>query len=350
MEHHVGIDVSLELSSLCVLDAAGKVIREAKVSSEPEALVAFLRGLGVAIVRVGLEAGPLSQWLYDGLQATGFEAVLLETRHVKAAVSAMANTRLTHARSTQEIPQGGSNLDENPGSDLSENQHAKDMIAVRIGPELRSAVVGAPSYFAGRPKPRTPQDLTGHACVNPIAQAHPGAELQLWCQDEARVGQKGRGTRVWFQRGQRPGAALDRRYTSAWLYGAVRPGTDDAFALVLPDTDAGSMQVFLNRFAQSLAPGVHAALLMDQAGWHTAHTLTVPANVSLIHLPPYSPELNPVERVWLYLRERFLSHRLFADFDAIVDSCCDAWNRLLAEPGRLASLTNYPYPQKVRTS
>jgi transposase len=90
MEHHTGIDVSLELSSLCVLDATGKVIREAKVASEPEALVAFLGGLGVTIVRVGLEAGPLSQWLYDGLHKAGFEAVLLETRHVKAALSAMA--------------------------------------------------------------------------------------------------------------------------------------------------------------------------------------------------------------------------------------------------------------------
>ena len=82
MEHHVGIDVSLELSSLCVLDAAGKVVREAKVASEPEALVAFLRGLGLTIARVGLEAGPLSQWLYDGLQAAGHDVVLLETRHV----------------------------------------------------------------------------------------------------------------------------------------------------------------------------------------------------------------------------------------------------------------------------
>ena len=90
MEHHVGIDVSLELSSLCVLDATGKVIREAKVASEPEALVKFLRGLDLTIVRVGLEAGPLSQWLYDGLHAVGLEPVLLETRHVKAALSAMA--------------------------------------------------------------------------------------------------------------------------------------------------------------------------------------------------------------------------------------------------------------------
>ena len=90
MEHHVGIDVSLDLSSLGVLDATGKVVREAKVASEPEALVAGLRGLGVTIVRVGLEAGPLWQWLYDGLQEAGFEAVLLDTRHLKVALSAMA--------------------------------------------------------------------------------------------------------------------------------------------------------------------------------------------------------------------------------------------------------------------
>jgi transposase len=90
MEHHVGIDVSLELSSLCVLDAAGRVVREAKVASEPEALVGFLRGLGLAIARVGLEAGPLSQWLHDGLREAGYDVVLLETRHVKAALSAMA--------------------------------------------------------------------------------------------------------------------------------------------------------------------------------------------------------------------------------------------------------------------
>jgi transposase len=90
MDHHVGIDVSLELSSLCVLDAGGKVVREAKVASEPEALVAFVRGLGLTITRIGLEAGPLSQWLHDGLREAGFDVVLLETRHVKAALSAMA--------------------------------------------------------------------------------------------------------------------------------------------------------------------------------------------------------------------------------------------------------------------
>jgi transposase len=89
MDHYAGIDVSLELSSVCVVDATGRIVREAKVASEPEALAAWFRGLGLEVARVGLEAGPLSQWLHAGLGEAGFEAVLLETRHVKAALSAM---------------------------------------------------------------------------------------------------------------------------------------------------------------------------------------------------------------------------------------------------------------------
>ena len=89
MEHYAGIDVSLELSSVCIVDAKGKIVREAKVASDPDALVAFFKQLGFPVVRIGLEAGPLSQWLYAGLAQAGFEAVLLETRHVKAALSAM---------------------------------------------------------------------------------------------------------------------------------------------------------------------------------------------------------------------------------------------------------------------
>src|SRR5947209_5792823 len=89
MEHYAGIDVSLERSSACVVDATGRIIREAKVASEPEALVRFFRELGLPLTRVGLEAGPLSRWLHAGLTGAGLEAVLLETRHVKAALSAM---------------------------------------------------------------------------------------------------------------------------------------------------------------------------------------------------------------------------------------------------------------------
>ena len=89
LHHYAGIDVSLELSSVCIVDAKGKIVREAKVASDPDALVAFFKQLGFRVVRIGLEAGPLSQWLYAGLAQAGFETVLLETPHVKAALSAM---------------------------------------------------------------------------------------------------------------------------------------------------------------------------------------------------------------------------------------------------------------------
>ncbi|GLR90413.1 hypothetical protein GCM10007857_71280 [Bradyrhizobium iriomotense] len=89
VENYAGIDVSLELSSVCVVDAQGKILKEAKVASEPDALVEFFETLGFAVKRIGLEAGPLSQWLHAGLKGAGFETVLLETRHVKAALSAM---------------------------------------------------------------------------------------------------------------------------------------------------------------------------------------------------------------------------------------------------------------------
>jgi len=106
------------------------------------------------------------------------------------------------------------------------------------------------------------------------------------------------------------------------------------------------MQAFLDRFSKALVADEHAVIVVDQAGWHTAHAFIVPDNVTLVRLPPYSPELNPVERVWLCLRERHLSHRLLAGYDAIVDAICSAWNQLT--PERLNTLTSYPYLSQVR--
>ncbi len=104
-----------------------------------------------------------------------------------------------------------------------------------------------------------------------------------------------------------------------------------AFALVMPYADTPAMQEFLDAFSQTSAEDEHAEMGLDQACWHGAKALAVPANITLVPLPAYSPELNPVERVWLYLKERFLSHRLLDDYDAIVDAACKAWNRLVAE-------------------
>ena len=177
-----------------------------------------------------------------------------------------------------------------------------------------------------------------------VDAAHPNERLQLWCEDEARIGQKGRTCHRWYQRGVRPPGLADKRFESLYLLAACRrPGTDEAFALALPQATTTAMSVLLAAFAAQLTPGTHAVLILDQAGWHGSGRLVVPENVTLLPLPAYSPELNPVERVWLYLRERFLSHRVLDDYAAVLDAACDAWNALVAETGRLASLTAYPY-------
>jgi hypothetical protein len=183
--------------------------------------------------------------------------------------------------------------------------------------------------------------------VRAVAAAHPDQRVALWFQDEARVGQKGRPCRRWWLRGRRPPGRCDQRFASAYLFAAVEPATGAEVALVLPEATTAAMDLFLAEFGRTLPDNVHAALVLDGAGWHGAGALAVPANVTLVHLPPYAPELNPVERVWLYLRERFLSLQVFKDYPAIVDACCVAWNRLTAEPGRLRSLCDQPWIQKV---
>ena len=177
--------------------------------------------------------------------------------------------------------------------------------------------------------------------------AHPDRRIELWFMDEARVGQKGRLCHRWWAKGRRPPGRRDKRFEWAYLFAAVEPGTGAEVALVLPEATTVAMNLFLAAFGRRLPAGVHAALVLDRAGWHGAKELDAPANVTPVHLPPYSPELNPVERVWLYLRERFLSLRVFADHRAIVDACCAAWNRLAAEPDRLRSPCDQPWIRKV---
>lgn len=166
-------------------------------------------------------------------------------------------------------------------------------------------------------------------------------------QDEARIGQTGRNCRRWFQRGARPAGLKDQRHTAVYLFGAVCPERDVAFGLVLPIVSTMAMQTFLDQLSDRVAPKTHALLLMDRAGWHCAKGLVIPDNLTPIFLPPYSPELNGIERLWLYLKERFLSHRLWADYDAIVDAVCQAWQRLTGEAGRIKSLCQMEWAQTV---
>ncbi len=104
-------------------------------------------------------------------------------------------------------------------------------------------------------------------------------------------------------------------------------------AVVLPHVGVEAMTIHLAEINRHVTAGVHAVLALDQAGWHTSPKLQVPENISLLPLPPYAPELNPVENVWVYLRANFLNHRVWNSYDAIVGACCAAWNKLMSTPG-----------------
>jgi hypothetical protein len=163
--------------------------------------------------------------------------------------------------------------------------------------------------------------------------------LEIWFQDEARVGQKGTLTRIWAKRGSRPRAPRDTRYDWVYLFGAVCPKRAIGAALVLPQVNAEAMNLHLQEIGRCVAPGAHAVLVIDGAGWHSAPAMRPPDNVSLLYLPPYAPELNPVENLWEFLRSNALSLRVHETYEDIVDACCKAWNSLITLPDRLASIT-----------
>lgn len=99
-----------------------------------------------------------------------------------------------------------------------------------------------------------------------------------------------------------------------------------------------TMSMQLAEISQAVQTGAHAVVLLDQAGWHTSSKLLVPPNISLLPLPPKSPELNPTENVWQYLRGNWLSNRVFASPRDIVDHCCHAWNKLIDQPWTIMSI------------
>lgn len=165
-----------------------------------------------------------------------------------------------------------------------------------------------------------------------------GSPIEIWFQDEMRVGQKNGLVYQWAQKGTRPRQPKDQRYANAYVFGAICPARDTGTALVLPRADVGAMQHHLDEISRCVAAGAHAVLTLDKAGWHTTRKLQVPGNISLLHLPAGSPELNPTENIWQFLRQSYLSNRVFRDYDDVIEASSSAWNRLTAEQGRIASI------------
>ena len=163
-------------------------------------------------------------------------------------------------------------------------------------------------------------------------------DIEIWCQDEARIDQKTKLTRRWAPRGSRPSAPKDQRVKSAYIFGAICPKRGVGAGLVLPRCNTQAMQWHLEEISSQVTPGAHAVLILDRAGWHTAGKLDIPSNITVLPLPPRAPELNPVENIWQFMRDNWMSNLIFKSYDEILALCCEAWNKLINQPWKIMSI------------
>ena len=145
-------------------------------------------------------------------------------------------------------------------------------------------------------------------------------------------------TRRWARRGTRPSAPSDLGTASAYIFGAICPKKGKGAGLVMPYCDTAAMNEHLQEISLAVDPAAHAVLIVDKAGWHTTPKLKVPDNITLMFLPSKAPELNPQENIWQFMRENWLSNRIFLDYDDILAHCCHAWNKLVEQPWIIISI------------
>ncbi|HAS6410520.1 TPA: IS630 family transposase [Vibrio vulnificus] len=162
--------------------------------------------------------------------------------------------------------------------------------------------------------------------------------VDVWFQDEARFGQQNTTTRLWAERGSRPRVVKQQQFEYAYLFGSVCPARGIGEAMVVPWVNKNIMVEHLKQLSAVTKKGRHAVVIMDGAGWHTNDIAEPFDNVSIIKLPPYSPELNPIEQVWSWLRQHYLANQSFADYEDIVSKVCRALNSFLECSARVRQM------------
>ena len=209
-----------------------------------------------------------------------------------------------------------------------------------------SSLMPRPQHEAANPEV---QEFFKEIVVEPIdaiAEAHPDQEIRTSFQDEARFGQKGTITRVWAPKGSRPRAVRQIRSTSLYVLVAVCISTGASSALIMPELNADVLNLFLEQMSRGLPAGVHAVLICDGAGFHTSGDLEVPSNISVILLPPYSPELNPVENLWHYLRAHHWSNRAYQDYDELESEAAQSLCTVCFDREKLKGICHAEYVRK----
>jgi len=163
-------------------------------------------------------------------------------------------------------------------------------------------------------------------------------KVDFWFQDEARFGQQNTTTRLWAERGTRPRAVKQQQFEYAYLFGSVCPSRGIGEALVVPWVNKEIMLAHLQQISHVTESGRHAVVIMDGASWHANDIANDIDNVSIIKLPPYSPELNPIEQVWSWIRQHCLANQCFKDYDDIVSKVCAGWNHFLTSCERVTKM------------
>jgi transposase len=162
--------------------------------------------------------------------------------------------------------------------------------------------------------------------------------VDIWLQDEARFGQQNTTTHLWAKRGSRPLAVKQQQFEYAYLFGAVCVTNGASEAMIVPYVNKEIMHSHLQQISDKTTSDRHAVIIMDGAGWHGEELAEDFKNLSIIKLPPYSPELNPIEQVWSWLRQHHLANRCFNGYEAIVDAVSDAWNDFVSDSKRVMKM------------
>lgn len=152
---------------------------------------------------------------------------------------------------------------------------------------------------------------------------------------------------MWALRGSRPRAVRQTKYEWLYVIGAVCPQTGQSVGLLSPTINTDMINSFFEQFAAEVSSDIHVVMVWDQAGFHTSKNLKIPANVTIVPLPPYSPELNPVENLWHYLRSHYWANRIYADYDALRIAAVDAWQKAALNKKLVKSVCYALYAQSI---
>lgn len=209
-------------------------------------------------------------------------------------------------------------------------------------------------YSSLAPRPQHPradpaaQEAFQNNFANQLAEIqakYPDRRVEVYFEDEARFGQQGTLTRVWARTGSRPRAVRQTQYGYVYVLAVACAETGHAEGLIAPFLDTSIVNVFLKQFAATLPPDVQAVVVWDGAGYHRSGELDCPPNLTLVDLPPYSPELNPIENLWHYLRSHYWSNREYESVEALFAAAEAAWKAACLDEATIRTVCHTPYAQ-----